>query len=63
MSFLELFLLAVALSMDAFAVAVCSGLTMPKVNISKTLIIGLHFGMFQAVMPLKGYFSGIAICR
>ena len=49
MSFLELFLLAVGLSMGAFAVAVCSGLTMPKVNISKTLIIGLYFGMFQNV--------------
>jgi len=55
MSFFELFLLAVGLSMDAFAVAVCAGLTMSKINITKTLIIGLYFGIFQAVMPLIGY--------
>ena len=55
MSFIELFLLAVGLSMDAFAVAVCAGLTMSKINITKTLIIGLYFGIFQAVMPLIGY--------
>ena len=57
MSFIELFLLAVGLSMDAFAVAVCSGLTMPKVNINKALIIGLYFGIFQAVMPLIGFLA------
>ena len=55
MSFIELFLLAVALSMDAFAVAVCAGLTMSKLNIKKALVIGLYFGAFQAVMPLIGY--------
>ena len=51
MSFIELFLLAVGLSMDAFAVAVCAGLTMPKLNIKKALVIGLYFGIFQAVQP------------
>ena len=55
MNFIELFLLAVGLSMDAFAVAVCAGLTMPKLNIKKALIISLYFGVFQAVMPLIGY--------
>ena len=55
MSLIELFLLAVGLSMNAFAVAVCAGLTMPKVNIKKALIIGLYFGIFQAVMPLIGF--------
>ena len=55
MNFIELFLLAVGLSMDAFAVAVCAGLTMPKLNIKKALVIGLYFGIFQAVMPLIGY--------
>ena len=55
MSFLELFILAVGLSMDAFAVAICAGLTMTKVNIRKALIVGLYFGVFQAVMPLIGY--------
>ena len=57
MSFIELFILAVGLSMDAFAVAACAGLTMPKTNIKKTLVIGLYFGLFQAVMPLVGYLA------
>ena len=57
MSFVELFLLAIGLSMDAFAVAICSGLTMPKLNIKKALIIALYFGVFQAAMPLIGYFA------
>ncbi|WP_347491269.1 manganese efflux pump MntP family protein [Desulfoscipio sp. XC116] len=51
----ELFLIAIGLSMDAFAVAVCFGLTMPKATIKKSLIIGLYFGFFQAIMPLIGY--------
>jgi len=55
MSFLELLLVAIGLSMDAFAVAVCAGLTMPKVTIKKSLIVGLYFGIFQAAMPLIGY--------
>ena len=55
MSFIELLLIAVGLSMDAFAVAACAGLTMVKVNVRKALIIGLYFGVFQAVMPLIGY--------
>ena len=57
MSFVELLLLAVALSMDAFAVAICTGLTMPKVNAKKALTVGLHFGVFQAGMPLIGYLA------
>ena len=57
MGLFELFLLAVGLSMDAFAVAICAGLTMAKANIKKALIIGLYFGGFQAGMPLIGYFA------
>jgi len=57
MTFIELFIIAVALSMDAFAVAVCAGLAMPKVSVKKALVIGLYFGVFQAVMPLIGYFA------
>ena len=57
MGILELVLIAIGLSMDAFAVAVCAGLTMQKINIKKTLIIGLYFGIFQAVMPLIGYMA------
>jgi len=55
MNFLELFLIAVGLSMDAFAVAICVGLTLEKVTIKEPLIVGLYFGVFQAVMPLIGY--------
>ena len=55
MSLFELFFLAVGLSMDAFAVAVCVGLTMKETTLRKQLIVGLYFGVFQAVMPLIGY--------
>jgi len=55
MGFLELFFLAVGLSMDACAVGICAGLTTKKELIKKALIIGLYFGIFQAVMPLIGY--------
>jgi len=57
MTFIELFIIAVGLSMDAFAVAVCAGLTMEKVSLKKALIVGLYFGIFQAGMPLIGYFT------
>ena len=56
MNFVELFILAVGLSMDAFAIAICIGLTMVKFNIKKALIVGAYFGISQAVMPLAGYF-------
>lgn len=58
MSLFELFLIAVGLSMDAFAVAVCKGLSMPKLQKAHALIIGLYFGGFQAGMPLLGYYLG-----
>ena len=57
MGFLELFLLAIGLSADAFAVAICIGLSMMKTNIKKALAVGLYFGTFQAVMPLLGYLA------
>ncbi len=56
MNLLDILLLAVGLSMDAFAVAVCKGLAMKRVTFVKLLIIGAWFGVFQAVMPLLGYF-------
>ena len=59
MTFLELCLIAVGLSMDAFAVAICVGLTMKKSTIKKSLIVGLYFGVFQAVMPLIGYMAAM----
>jgi len=57
MTILELFILAVALAMDTFAVGICFGLSMPKVILRKAIIIGLYFGVFQAVMPLLGYLA------
>ncbi len=58
MSFAELMLIAVGLSMDAFAVAVCRGLEMRKINYRQALLIALFFGGFQALMPLLGYLLG-----
>jgi putative Mn2+ efflux pump MntP len=57
MNLIELFILAVGLSMDAFAVAICAGLAMAKADMRKMLTVGLYFGIFQAVMPLIGYFA------
>ena len=58
MSLIELFILAVGLSMDAFAVAVCKGLSMRQLNKKHAVLIGLYFGGFQAAMPLLGYYLG-----
>ncbi|MCI8727593.1 MAG: manganese efflux pump [Hungatella sp.] len=58
MSLPELFLIAVGLSMDAFAVSICKGLSMQKMNIKNAVIIGLYFGGFQAFMPFLGYLLG-----
>ncbi len=55
----ELFILAVGLSMDAFAVSVCKGLSVKKLRPKHMLIAGLYFGGFQALMPLIGYFLGV----
>ena len=54
----ELFLIAVGLSMDAFAVSVCKGLATQKVQVKHFLIVGLWFGGFQALMPAIGYLLG-----
>lgn len=59
MGIVELFLIAVGLSMDAFAVAVCKGLAMKKCTWTKAGIVGLYFGVFQAGMPLIGYALGV----
>lgn len=58
MNLFSLFLLAVGLSMDAFAVSVCKGLAMEKITLKKAGIVGLWFGGFQALMPLIGYLVG-----
>lgn len=59
MSLWELFVIAVGLSMDAFAVAICKGLSVTKVQSKHGWIVGLYFGGFQALMPLLGYFLGV----
>lgn len=58
MGLLELFLIAVGLSMDAFAVAVCKGLCMRKMRYGQAVVIALFFGGFQALMPLIGWLLG-----
>ncbi len=58
MGFLELFLLAVGLSMDAFAVALCKGLCMQRLDKRQGMLIAAFFGGFQALMPLIGWFLG-----
>ena len=58
MNLVSLFLIAVGLSMDAFAVSICKGLAMQKITIKKALIVGLWFGGFQGLMPAIGYLLG-----
>ena len=58
MGIVALFLLAVGLSMDAFAVSVCKGLAMKKISFGSAMICGAWFGGFQALMPLIGYILG-----
>ena len=58
MAFWELMLLAVGLSMDAFAVAICKGLAMDKVTLQRAAVVGLWFGGFQGLMPLLGWLLG-----
>lgn len=59
MSLIELFLIAVGLSMDAFAVSICKGLAMKKCTWTKSAVVGLYFGGFQAGMPVIGYLLGV----
>jgi putative Mn2+ efflux pump MntP len=60
MGIIEIILLSISLAMDAFAVSICKGLSMKKIDWKKAIIIGLYFGIFQAVMPIIGYFLGTA---
>lgn len=63
MGLLDLFLIAVGLSMDAFAVAICKGLSVQKVKLKHGLIVGIYFGGFQAGMPLLGYLLGSSFAK
>lgn len=59
MGLIELVILSIGLAMDAFAVSICKGLAMQKMKWKNAIIIGAYFGIFQALMPLIGYFLGI----
>ena len=63
MGIFELFLIGVSLSMDAFAVAICHGLSMPRLNLRHGAIIALFFGGFQALMPFLGWVLGSQFAR
>lgn len=58
MGYIELLLLAIGLSMDAFAVSVCKGLSVKNAGLREQVLCGVWFGGFQALMPLIGYFLG-----
>lgn len=58
MSFFEIIMIGIGLSMDAFAAAICKGLCMRKATVKNVLVIGFFFGGFQAMMPVIGYFLG-----
>ena len=63
MGLLELFILAVGLSMDAFAVAICKGLSIRSLKLRQAMVVGLWFGVFQALMPTIGYLLGSAFAE
>lgn len=58
MGIIEIILLGIGLAMDAFAVSVCKGLAIKKLNWKNTIIIASYFGIFQAAMPVIGYLLG-----
>ena len=58
MGIVEITLLGIGLAMDAFAVSICKGLSMKKMNWKNAIIIAFYFGIFQALMPVIGYFLG-----
>ena len=60
MGIIEIFLIGIGLSMDAFAVSVCKGLGMHRVNYAHALVIALFFGVFQGLMPVIGWLVGNA---
>ena len=63
LTFLELLLIAVGVSMDAFSVSICKGLTTKRFSLKMALTCGLWFGAFQALMPVVGFFLGAQFAR
>lgn len=60
MRLIEIIILSIALAMDAFAVAICKGLSLKEINLKKATLVGGYFGIFQGLMPVIGYFIGIS---
>jgi len=58
MNIVDILVIGVGLSMDAFAVSICKGLAMKKMDVKKALVCSLYFGVFQALMPLIGFLLG-----
>lgn len=58
MSYGKVLLISISLAMDAFAVSICKGLCLKDLNIRKQIKIGFYFGIFQAIMPIVGYYIG-----
>lgn len=63
MTFTDLLLIAVSLSMDAFAVATCKGLSVKALKVKHYIITGLYFGLFQALMPFIGFLAGCSFSK
>jgi len=63
MDFLTVLILAIALSMDAFTVSVCGGMTIRDLKLSQSMKISLCFGGFQALMPVLGWLAGLSMSR
>lgn len=63
MNLIELFLIAIGLSMDAFAVAICKGISLKKANLKDALTVAFYFGVFQALMPLLGYLLAMRFAK
>ena len=63
MSFAEIFFRGIGLAMDALAVSICKGLAFKKMNWKNAIIIAIYFGLFQAIMPVFGYFLGTTFER
>ena len=59
MKLIDIFLTSISLSMDAFAISICKGLSMNKYSLKRGIIVGTYFGIFQSIMPLIGYLIGL----
>lgn len=63
MGYIGILMISVSLAMDAFAVAVCKGISCKEIDKKKCLLVGFMFGLFQAIMPTLGYYVGAGLRR